>query len=125
MTGPAANPPRTGTIAFHTLIDDALRHAAAVRETPAHSLAMGVFPDQIIDYVRGELSLDAREEMTTALATVPWAMGRVVALVKARRSPTSLGAMILATTGKICPYDWGVPNTGDEDADLAALLDRV
>ena len=84
-----------------------------------------MIPSQIVDYVRGTLTGSARVEMTAVLAGAPWALGRVVALVKARRDPASLGARILATTGEVCPYDWGVLRTGDEDADLAELLDRV
>jgi hypothetical protein len=86
---------------------------------------MGVYPDQIIDYVRAEPSGPAREEMMHTLVTVPWAMGRVVALVKARRDPTSLGSRLLESEGEISPADWGVPITGDRDADLATLLNRV
>ena len=122
MIGPAMNPPQRGTAAFHTLVGDALRHGAAARETAAYALDMGVFPDQIIDYVRGT---SARQEMTTVLATVPWAMARVVALVKAGRDPASLGARILATEGPVDPYAWEIASTGDRDADLANLLDQV
>lgn len=125
MAGPAANPPRPGVAAFHALVDEALRHAGAARETSDYALRLGVDPQQIIGYVRAELSVSAREEMMHTLSTVPWAMGRVVALVKARRDPTSLGSRLLATEGEISPADWDVPITGDRDADLVTLLNRV
>lgn len=125
MIGPAVNPPQRGTAAFHALVDEAARHGAAHRETAVYALDMGVNPDQIVDYVRGVLSGPAREEMMNLLVSVPWAMGRVVALVKAKREPGSLGARILATEGEVDPAAFGIASTGDRGADMANLLDRA
>jgi len=121
MTSPAANPPRPG--AFHTLVEDALLESAAIRNTASHALRNGVNPKEIVDYVNGQVSAIERSAIHEMLAREPWAMGRVVALVKARRNPASLGARILV--GALIPAAYGIPTTEDPEADLAELLDQV
>ena len=87
MNSPAAPKPSLGVTAFHDLVDQALRESVGVRETAAHALLLGVVPDEIVAYVRRTLPHHAREEVTAQAARVPWVMGRIVALVKARRNP--------------------------------------
>jgi len=125
MNSPAAPKPSLGVTAFHDLVDQALRESVGVRETAAHALLLGVVPDEIVAYVRRTLPHHAREEVTAQAARVPWVMGRIVALVKARRNPSSLGARILEGTGEVNPYAWGIEKTEDRDADVAELLDQV
>jgi len=119
MTSPAAAPQPRGS--FQIAIEEALSETRSIRTTAGHALKTGVIPDEIIDYVRGRPSADI-EHM---LARSPWAMGRVVVLVKAKRDPASLGARILASHGQVQPPHWGIQGSGDPDADLAYLLDQV
>lgn len=121
MTSPAANPPRPGN--FVRFLDEHLREAEVAKTTAAHALRIGVIPEEIIDYVRGQVA--DRRSTESMLARSPWAMSRVVALVKSRRNPHSLGARILASKGAIQPLAWGIRGVGDHDQDVAELLDRV
>jgi len=125
MTSPAAQPPRRGTATFHTLIEESFRKETALRKTAGHALLTGVNPEEILDYVRGQVTPANRADVDQMLARSPWALGRVVALVKAKRDPASLGARILASHGAIQPRAWGIAGSGDHEADLAELLDRV
>lgn len=116
MNSPAADPPTPLEIdAFQDLLTGAFRR----RESAAAALAMGLFPDQIIGFVRGDPGPRALIEAS------PWAIDRVVAFIKAKRDPSSLGARLLALHSKIDPHVWGVPDSGDPDLDLAFLLDLV
>ena len=125
MTSPATNeqPPRPGTLVFHTLLEDAFKQLATVEKTAGHALRNGVSPKEIVDYVNGQVTDYERSATQEMLAREPWAMGRVVALVKARRNPASLGARILV--GALIPAAYGIPTTEDPEADLAELLDQV
>lgn len=119
MNSPAA--PKPESPAFDTIIGHAARLALVQRSTAYHALQMGVIPDEILSYVRGN-SPDGFESVLDHSA---WAMDRVVALVKAQRRPNSLGAKLLASVGRTDPYYWGIKDTGDVDRDLAVLLDLV
>lgn len=125
MTSPAAPNPTPGTVGFHKLIEAATLELGDFRKTSGHALGIGVLPDQIIDYVRGQLDNGQQREVERLLARSPWALGRVTALVKARRDPGSLGARILATIGEVDPSVWRIPSSGDPDTDLARLLDQI
>ncbi|MHC4180279.1 MAG: hypothetical protein ACYSWU_22470 [Planctomycetota bacterium] len=120
MTSPAANPPVPNST-FGPILDQAMRNLAEYRQTAAHALDLGVDPREIIDYARGRQPAG----IVTYLTQCPWVMDRVVALVKAARKPGSLGAKILAGVGPTIPSHWGIRDTGNEDADLATLLDQV
>jgi len=119
-----AQKPRPATGSFPGLVDQALTHLNEHRRTARYALDLGIRPQEIIDYVRGHLSPAERRGLTSLLGRSSWAMSRVVALVKSRRNSASLGAKILASD-HIAPSAWGMKETGDEDADLCLLLDRV
>jgi hypothetical protein len=125
MLSPAAQPPQQGTAQFHTLLEESAREGIALRNTAGHALLVGVNPEEILDYVRGQVSPANRVDVDQMLARSPWALGRVVALVKAKRDPASLGARILASHGQVDPRAWGIVGSGDHEADLAMLLDQV
>ena len=124
MTSPAAQPAPTFG-AFQSTVEAAAVQLTALRLTASHALRNGVIPQEIVDFARGQLSPGQRQDAQAMLARSPWAMGRVVALVKARRDGASLGARILASTGPVDPVVWGISPTDDKDADLAKLLDVV
>jgi uncharacterized protein YciW len=124
MSSPAT-PPRSGAAAFTTLLDETVLMHARVKGTASHALAIALYPDQIIDYVRGVLTPSARANVMASLAHSAWGMSRVVALVKSRRDPASLGARLLVGEGSVDPYAWGIQDTGDPETDLATLLDKV
>jgi hypothetical protein len=118
MIGPA-DAPKPG--AAPPKIDELVREATKLRRTAAHALRCGVNPDELLSYARG----NKPHGFEAFLAQSPWAMGRVVALVKANRRPESLGAKLLRSPDRTDPYAWGIQNTGDREADLATLLDKV
>jgi hypothetical protein len=119
MNSPAA--PKPESPAFDTIIAQAQSLANLQRSTAYHALQMGVIPDEILSYARG----NNPDGFESVLAHSAWAMDRVVALTKAQRRPESLGAKLLASVGHTDPYVWGIKDTGDRDFDLAALLNRV
>lgn len=119
MNSPAA--PKPGTPAFDTIVAQAQIHLHEQRHSAYYALQLGVNPDEILSYVRG----DSPEGFDSVLASSPWTMGRVVALMKAMRRPNSLGSKLIASVGRTDPYIWGIKDTGDVDRDLAALIDLV
>ena len=119
MNSPAA--PKPGTPRFDSIIAQSGHILSAQRRTAYHALQSGVNPDEILTYARGLRP----ESFETVFARCPWAMARVVALVKAKRRPASLGARLLAGVGRTDPYAWGIRDTGDRDRDLASLLNQV
>ena len=112
------------SVGFSELILEAFRDLPALRSTADYALKLGVVPESLLRYVRGGLEEYERQDVEHMLAQSPWAMGRVVALVKAKRDPASLGAKILSAT-HTDPYAWGMKNTGDLDLDMALLLEMV
>lgn len=124
MTSPVA-PNNTSPSSFPQVIEQALTTWTEARNTAHYAISTGVNPHDLIDYVRGTLSEGERADVQAMLATSPWAMGRVVALVKAKRRPESLGTKIMLTEGKIDPAAWGIPSSGDHEVDLAKLLDTL
>ncbi len=119
MNSPATPKPETPPLA--EIIAQAARLTNLQRSTAYHALQMGVIPDEILSYVRG----NSPDGFESVLGHSAWAMDRVVALTKAQRRPNSLGAKILDSVGHTDPYVWGIKDTGDVDRDLAALLDQV
>lgn len=119
MNSPAA--PKPGTPRFDTIVAHSQLHLRVQRHTAYHALQMGVNPDEILSYARGQVVIGFDE----LLAKSPWAMTKVVALVKSKRQPASLGSKLLASVGRTDPYVWGIRDTGDRERDLAALLDQV
>ena len=91
------------------------------KQTAEHALDIGVCPTDLVRYVRGVLTARERDEVQSLIARSPWAMDRVVALVKARRDPNNLGSRILIGE----PFAWDVQRTDDLDTDEASLLNTV
>lgn len=118
MNPTAANPPQ-GAVTF----DLAIQELATYRLTAAHALQIGVIPDEILDYVRGAVTPAQRSDIQATLVRSPWAQDRVVALVKAKKDPSSLGARTLKNLS--AAFAWFGGRTGDRDQDLAHLLDQV
>jgi hypothetical protein len=112
------------SVGFSERILETFRALPAYRSTAVHALNLGLRPESLLHYVRGALDERERQDIQHLLAYSPWASARVVALVKAKRDPASLGARILSAT-HTNPYDWGMKTTGDWDTDLCRLLEQV
>ena len=117
-------PEKSGAKAFENLVDESIRVCREQRHAAEHALNSGVDPESLIRYASGALSVSEREDVESLLSHSSWAMGRVIALVRSRRNPASLGAKILAATHPN-PYAWGMRETGDRDMDWACLLEQV
>lgn len=113
-----------GHASFKAIYADATVGLMAYKQTAAHALTIGIRPNDLIRFVRGDLEGIARTEVQASLDRSPWALGRVVALVKARRNASSLGSRIVASD-LFDPYAWGILNTGDIDTDGCTLLDLL
>jgi len=103
---------------FSAVIENAAPSYAAYKNSPEYALDLGIAPDEIISIARGEGCISG------LCAQSPWVLGRIAALVRAARTPNSLGSQILAST-HTDPYAWGIKSTGDRDRDLALLLNLV
>jgi hypothetical protein len=113
-----ANPPRPVT--FVSVIQEISTACAIQRRTSTYALEIGIRPDELIRYAKG----DRPEGFHELLVRSSWAMDRVSALVRSLRDPDSIGCIILKLQD-LDPYMWGIYNTGDWDADLATLIDQV
>jgi hypothetical protein len=119
MNSPAM-PRRIPSVEFGAIVDEFIRANGIQRKTSTYALEIGIRPDELIRYARGERS----EGFQELLLQSPWAMERVVALIRAARDHQHWVHHIL-NAGALNPYDWGVLNTGDRDADLMTLIDQV
>ena len=119
---PQDPPPATGPD-FAARLNVAAVGYSIFKQTQFHALGIGVRPADLVRYVAGNLVVGEQGEIEALLVQAPWAMERVVALVKARRDPTSLGAQILA--GEFNPYAYGVQRTEDPEMDAATLLNLI
>ena len=124
MTTHMPQEPRPDTVGFTRLLDQALMSANQYRQTYHYALDIGIRPEELINYVRGRIGVHERRGFEHNLSRSPWALQRVVALVKAMRTPGSLGAQILAACNTD-PYAWGIKRMGDVDTDLCLLLERI
>jgi len=78
--------PPTAKATFGAVIETAMSDLATYRETYNHAYDLGVCPDDILAYAKGELRGSERKEMEEYILRSPWVANRVVALVKAFRS---------------------------------------
>lgn len=85
----------------------------AYRMTYNHALDIGVRPRELVLYVQGKLDTGARVDFQGLLTQSPWALGRVVALVKAKRVG-NVGARVVVSA-----------ITDLNDVQAAELLDEV
>jgi len=118
------DPPVPGPALFSHFVDQAFVVRGELSRTAAYALQTGVNPRDLIHYVQGVCTDPERREVEHLLAQSPWALSRVVALVKAKRNPASLGAQVLKADSTN-PYGWGIKQTGDPDMDIALLLESI
>ena len=121
MTGPATAPRSGNSARFASVVDKVFIDLDRHRSTAEHALQIGVDPQKLIRVARGQCCVFTEDLIEQS----PWALGRIIALVKAKRRFGSLGARILESVGPTDPSVWGIKETGDPQADLAALLDQV
>lgn len=58
----------------------------AHRQTYHYALEIGLRPTEILAYARGELVGEERDIVQSLISESPWALSRVVAIVKMRRT---------------------------------------
>lgn len=119
MNSPAM-PRREPAVEFGAIVDEFIRANGIQRKTSTYALEIGIRPDELIRYAKGERPRGFQE----LLLQSPWAMERVVTLIKAIRDPKSI-ASYMFRAACVDPYVWGVLNTGDRDVDMMTLIDQV
>lgn len=80
--------PQIGATQFVRVLDQALVFARRHKQTYMHAFDIGIRAPDLMRYVSGKLEEVERREFQGLLARSPWAMARVVALVKAKRQDT-------------------------------------
>jgi hypothetical protein len=125
MRPPAPMPPKSPRVGFAELIDQAIQARPAHQNTAEHALSVGVDPQMLVDYARGDRTPAVKSAGKVMVLDSPWAMRRVVALIRASRNPDTLAAGILRTSGRTNPYEWGISRTEDPDMDFARLLEQI
>jgi hypothetical protein len=83
--------PNRGPDAFVQVTDQALGELLRYKKTYKHAFDIGIRPKELLAYAKGELDSETRREVTSLISRSPWAMSRVVALVKSwREGPVQL-----------------------------------
>jgi hypothetical protein len=96
-------PLRPGSqVTFDSLFDLAMRASVAYKKTYAHALDLGINPKDIVLYATGALSPGERDRFHGQLLQSPWALGRVVAIVKAKRGGLVCLALVSITDEEDC-----------------------
>lgn len=96
-------PLRPGSqVTFDNIFDLAMKASVAYKKTYAHALDLGIRPKDIVLYATGALSPNERELFQRQLLQSPWAMSRVVALVKAKRGGLVRLALVSITDEEDC-----------------------
>ena len=85
MSPPSAPLPNTPG-GFVRILDQALETHIRYKQTYEHALNLGLQPKEILDYATGRMTEEARARFVGTLAQSPWAVSRVVAIVKAQRA---------------------------------------
>jgi hypothetical protein len=67
-------------------VDQALEEHVRYTKTYEHALDLGIQPREILAYATGAMDEGSRRQFVGTLARSPWAMSRVVAIVKAQRT---------------------------------------
>lgn len=78
-------PSQKTTVTFDSLFGLAMRAHASYKQTYEHALDLGIRPRDLTAYAFGQMPPDERERFHSLVCQSPWALGRVVALVKADR----------------------------------------
>jgi len=85
------DPPRDtklGVATFETTIADAFVGLTTYRQSYLHAFDMGIRAPDILRYAFGKMPDEERSAFVASLSQSPWALGRVVAIVKAKRNNT-------------------------------------
>lgn len=77
----------TTQMTFDTMFADAMTATASYKKTYAHALDLGIRPKDVVLYATGALRPSERERFQGQLLQSPWALSRVVAIVKTLRHP--------------------------------------
>jgi len=127
---PPVNSKRPG----QTLFADLLTEATAARTAPDFALESGVDVYGLCRYAAGAVSSHERRVIEGQLARHPWAMDRVVALVKATRGPSpdprAVRILEAARSGNWSGLlasrgDTGAAEEADSEAALVGLLAEI
>ena len=108
---------------FGSALNQSLTEIAAYTRSYHHALDIGVRPKELVSYVKGTLSAEERQKFQGLLARSPWAMNRVVALVKARRHEDWLGYRV--HTIQILNHYAREHHWVDEELEGCKLLDAL
>lgn len=92
--------PQTGTTQFVEVLDQALGEHVRYKQTYMHAFDIGIRAPDLMRYAMGRLDAYERDEFTRLLSRSPWAMSRVVALVKAKRESTGPRALFYDSNGQ-------------------------
>ena len=71
---------------FERVVETALTSHVQYKQTHLHAFDVGIRAPELLRYAFGKLDENERREFTELLARSPWAMQRVVAIVKAKRT---------------------------------------
>jgi len=85
------DPPRNtrrDVVAFETIIADAFVGLTTYRQSYLHAFDIGIRAPDILRYAFGTMPDEERSDFVASLNQSPWALGRVVAVVKAKRNNT-------------------------------------
>jgi hypothetical protein len=121
MTPQAPQP--ESAAAFGSVIEHLLQKAAAFKQTYHHALSLGISPRDIVRYALCVLPPKERAQFESELVQSPWAMGRVVALVKLKRVEHDL--RIRQVTVPILNHYARMEEWKDEDLEGCKLLDSI
>ena len=129
---PQTPPPTMGS--FKAAFDQTVANLAANKHTYEHALSLGISPRDLVSYVCRDrvenysdltLSDPERIDLERLLVKSPWAMGRVVALVKALRTASAGSLLFRARTIPILNHYARSEEWNDEDLEGCKLLDQL
>jgi hypothetical protein len=96
-------PLRPGSqVTFDSFFDLAMKANHDYKKTYAHALDLGINPKDIMLYATGALSPGERDRFQGQLLQSPWALDRVVAIVKAKRDGLVCIALLSDTDEADC-----------------------
>lgn len=101
---PDQSPRSTAPMTFDSLLDLAMPALVQYKKTFSHALDLGIRAKDIVLYACGALRPNDRERLQIQLLQSPWAVARVVALVKAKRDPTLVLLSLPEDDSAACEY---------------------
>lgn len=106
-------------MSFNALFDAVAAASVEYKKTYHHALTIGITPRELVLYAKGELRGPDRDAFERRLIQSPWALGRVVALVKAGNEGSYFTRLlILKAHTRPCPWP-------DEDLEGCKILDLI